>query len=308
PPFFMSASHWMQKIEHPLKSGTKSRNAVMIPLMLIQYGSLKAKLACFKTIKNALLISLSELRKSAKQLVMNPKKGITHIDAKTLAELQDYALKLGVSKIGFTKVNPNYIFKDFEILYPNAMMLLMEMDRKAIKTAPSNDATNAIWHSYSNLGLTVNKLANFLRKRGINCHPSPAIGGDVNTVPIAEEAGLGAIGKNGLLITPEFGPSHRLAAVFIDVENLPLKSLNDNEHLWIKNFCDTCNKCVKRCPGKAIYPKTKILDDGYPKYIDREKCAPPFSKNCCTCIFSCPFINGNYDKIKLAYNTNKKEK
>ena len=47
--------------------------------------------------------------------------------------------------------------------------------------------------------------------------------------------------------------------------------------------------------------QTQTLDDGYPVYIEREKCAPHFSYNCCKCISACPFINGNYEKIKAKH-------
>lgn len=308
PPFFMSASHYLKKDDNPLKSGTKSRKAVIIPLILMQYGSMKDKIKASTSTKPEIVASIKSMLKSAKQLTYNPKQGKTHIDKDTLTELESYALELGVSQIGYTKVNPNFIFEGFEILYDNAMVLTMEMERVAMKSAPSETATGEIWRTYSGLGDIVNKLAEFLRKRGYNCHPSPAFGGDVCTPPLAQDASIGAIGKNGLLITPEFGPSHRIAAVFIDVDNLPVKTLEDNEHLWIKDFCELCNVCVKHCPGQAIYEQTRTLNDGYPEYIDREKCAPHFSKNCSTCITVCPFINGNYNKMKLAFEKKRKNK
>lgn len=45
PPFFMRASWYISKKDHPIKSGEKARNAVMIPLVLMQYGRIKDKLA-----------------------------------------------------------------------------------------------------------------------------------------------------------------------------------------------------------------------------------------------------------------------
>lgn len=305
PPFFMSASHYMKKDDSPVKSTKKSRKAVIVPLILMQYGSLKQKFATFKNVGPIVWLSIKQMRRSACGLVNNPKQGTKKMDVKTLQELENYAKELGVSKIGFTKVKPDFIFDKFEILYDNAMILSMEMEREAIKNGPSEAATDQIWKSYSGLGVTVNKLACFLRERGFNCHPSPALGGDVCTIPIAQDAGIGAVGKNGLLITPEFGASHRLAAIFIDADNLPLKNLEDNDHLWIKDFCETCDKCVKACPGKAIYKQTKILKDGNPSFVDREKCALPFSSNCATCIAKCPFIQGNYDKIKASFDRTK---
>lgn len=301
PPFFMSASYYMKKGIPRVSSGKRSRNAVILPLMVLQYGSLIDKFKAMSTTKPLMVASIKCLVKSAKSLRFNKPNAKNKIDHITLEQLEAYAKELGVSQIGYTKVNPDYVFKGFHVQGKYAMMLTMNMEKHAIKSAPSTAATEEIWRTYSGLGDTVNKLAEFLRNRGYNCHPSPAIGGDVITPPMAQDAGIGALGKNGLLVTPEFGPSQRIAALFLDFEGLPLKTPEENEHLWILDFCETCNNCVKHCPGSAILEQTKIDPDGHPNFIEREKCAPYFSKNCCTCIAVCPFINGNYRKIKETF-------
>ncbi|KAB2807710.1 epoxyqueuosine reductase [Phaeocystidibacter luteus] len=301
PPFFLQAKHYIRKDESPMTSAPNARRAVIIPTLLIQYGSLRDKFKSLPLVGKAFKRSFIELYKSASQLKQNPHLGKTQIDPKTLLELEAYARELGISKIGYTKVNRDFIFKGFEILYPNAMVLGMEMDKDKMKTNPSDASTTEIWKAYSNLGIAVNKLAKWLRDKGYNCHPSPAIGGDVMITPVAQDAHLGYVGKNGLLITEEFGPSLRLAAVFCDIENLPLTEPEENPHKWIREFCDECNNCVHKCPGDAIFEETKTLEDGYPQFIDREKCAPHFSKNCSQCISSCPFIHGHYNKIKETF-------
>lgn len=301
PPFFLRSSYWMPKGEKPVKSSPNARLPIIIPTLLIQYGSLTAKIKGFRTVGKALRVSLREMYKSASKLKNNPKTGKKMIQKQQLLQIENYAKQLGVSKIGYTKVNPDFIYRDFEILYDNVMILAMEMDRIAIKTNPSKIATKEIWRTYSELGKTVNLMADFIRSMGYNCHPSPAIGGDIMTVPVAQDSGIGVVGKNGILISPEYGPSLRLAAIFLDIENLPLRTLKDNEHLWVKDFCNTCDLCVKICPGNAIYKTPATLDDGYPKFIDAEKCAPSFSKNCSKCISACPFIMGNYHKIKETF-------
>ena len=300
-PFFLSASHWMDDSDQPLESSTKSRKAVMIPLLLMQYGSMIDKIKAVKHVGPYLKEIFGGMRTSARGVKNNPKTGKTTIDQATLRDLELYAETLGISKLGYVKVNPDFIFKDFKILYENAIMLAMEMKRDRMKINKSPEATDEIMRTYAGLGTAVNKIANWLRARGYNCQASPAMGGDIMTAPVAEEAGMGAFGKNGLLITPEFGPSFRLAAVFTDIENLPLKTRDENEHLWIREFCETCNKCVRSCPGSAILDETVIHEDGYPVFIEREKCAPHFSKNCSKCISVCPFITGNYQSIKDTY-------
>lgn len=69
-------------------------------------------------------------------------------------------------------------------------------------------------------------------------------------------AGLGVIGKNNLLLTPEYGPRIRLRAIAFSKELPPARIITQNP------WCEDCDRCIQACPVNA-------LDDG--KY-DREKC------------------------------------
>jgi ferredoxin len=295
----MSVSRWLKASDQPVQSGPNARKAVIIPLLIGQYGSFKQKFESMKTSRHYLVSSMKNLLISAKGVRDNPHTGKRTMDAATLSELEEYTLSLGISKIGFTKVNPDHIFDGFEILCDTALVLALEMDGQLVKTSPSIEFAEEIYRTYDELGIAVNKVADWLRERGYNCHASPAVGGDVNLVPVAQDAGIGCIGKNGILVTPEFGPCVRLAAVFIDVDNLPIST--QNEHLWIRDFCETCNRCIKTCPAEAVYQHPEILADGTERFIDLEKCAVPFSKGCSTCIKDCVFTPGNYESIKIAF-------
>ena len=113
------------------------------------------------------------------------------------------------------------------------------------------------------------------------------------------------IGKHGVLISDQdFGPSLRIAAVYIDIENLPFAE--DNPHMWIKDFCQSCNRCVRLCPANAIYEKN-ILVNGNPETqtsIDNTKCAVPFANNygCTVCIKECMFFKNDYAAVKERFN------
>lgn len=61
----------------------------------------------------------------------------------------------------------------------------------------------------------------------------------------AQAAGLGVIGKNTLLITPQFGNMVWLSVILIEIE---LKS----DKLIEKKFCDNCDLCIKACPVQAL--------------------------------------------------------
>jgi epoxyqueuosine reductase len=59
-------------------------------------------------------------------------------------------------------------------------------------------------------------------------------------------AGLGTIGANNLLLTPEFGPRVRLRALSLDVELTPTRPIDFSP-------CDTCDRpCWRVCPQQAF--------------------------------------------------------
>lgn len=251
--------------------------------------------------------SVLEMYRGAKAIGDNPRLRNTAISGELLKEFESFVRSLGISDIGYTRVDPRYIFNGFRILYPNAIVFTMEMDRAKIKQAPSLATYIEVFRTYHQLGKIVNQAAEWFRHRGFNAHPGPAVGGDVNYIPIAIDAGLGVAGKNGLIITGNNGPRVRLAAVFTDIENLPFST--ENPHQWVREYCETCNACVKSCPGEAIFQETGEHGDGGPVYIDYTRCAMPFSNlnGCSLCISRCPFSFSSYENLK-EYHQSKDQK
>jgi len=299
-PWFFTIEPYLRQQDQPVASHPEAREPRLVPLVVFDYGSVRSRLKQmrYEGLKEYFMGTLKEMHISAKSIKNNPYTGKKTIDAGTRAELEAYAKSLGVAEIGYTRVNPRYIFKGFRILYRNAMVFTIEMDKTKIKGAPNMESFKEVFRTYYQVGLTVNKVADWLRERGFNAHAGPAGGGDVNYIPVAIDAGLGVAGKNGLLITRDNGPRVRLAAVYTDIENLPF--YQENPHGWIKDYCETCNLCVEKCPVDAIYRETKTLADGGPSFIDHALCADPFSNDngCTLCIKYCPFSFADYDKLK----------
>jgi epoxyqueuosine reductase QueG len=98
---------------------------------------------------------------------------------------------------------------------------------------------------------------------------------------LAKAAGLGWQGRSLLIVSPEYGPLHRLAAVLTD---MPLPSSS-----WIPNRCGECRVCVDRCPAKAL---THVAFKDHPEsredVLDIQKCLGDHS--CTVCITTCPFF------------------
>jgi len=63
----------------------------------------------------------------------------------------------------------------------------------------------------------------------------------------AVTCGMGEIGKNNLLLTPEFGPHQRLCAIVTEALLTP-----DSKQAF--GLCKGCNKCVDACPVGALKP------------------------------------------------------
>ena len=86
-------------------------------------------------------------------------------------------------------------------------------------------------------------------------------------------AGLGCIGKNNLLVTPEFGPRVRLRALFIAEELTPSRQLDFDP-------CTNCEEyCRKACPNTVFDSVIYSSDEmGVPSLPSRNGC---YSRSIC---------------------------
>ena len=179
-----------------------------------------------------------------------------------------------------------------------AIVIAIEMDDNAISTAPAQPAAAAAAIAYSKMSFVISCLGEFIRNlgyRAIQCGNDTAL-----SIPLAIDAGLGALGRLGLLITPEFGPRVRICKVFTD---LPLVSDKPNLEFInkIERFCKNCYKCADACEFKAITNEKEPTfhginisnNPGVKKYYtDAEKCFEFWIENssdCGACIAACPF-------------------
>lgn len=80
--------------------------------------------------------------------------------------------------------------------------------------------------------------------------------GFVDSAPVLErtwavKSGLGWIGKNGNLITPNQGSFFFIATLIVDVSLTP-----DNP--FTEDYCGKCTRCISACPTQAILPNKTI--------------------------------------------------
>jgi len=100
-------------------------------------------------------------------------------------------------------------------------------------------------------------------------------------------AGLGTIGRNNLVINPEYGPRVRFRAMWVDIDTGPVvRQARESP-------CDTCDHpCETQCPQNALEGGTYSRDRCMAR-MDADKAAPVAGKkgpvdHCRICELACP--------------------
>jgi len=192
--------------------------------------------------------------------------------------------------------------------YRYAIAMAIEMDYAFVQTSPTGGASAATGLGYSKMAFVAGLLAQFIRGLGYGAIPC---GNDTAlSIPIAIEAGLGELGRNGLLVTERFGPRVRLCKVFTDLPLVP----DEPRFFGVREFCRRCMKCAEHCPARAISTGEETTEaptisnnPGVRKWpINPERCFRFWVANrtdCANCIRVCPFnqeAGWHHDLVRAA--------
>jgi epoxyqueuosine reductase len=214
----------------------------------------------------------------------------------------------GASLVGVCKLNRDWVYADVGVpdKFENAIVIGVEMDADGIATSPAVPASASTGVGYSKMVFILACLGEFIRNLGyeaIQCGNDTAL-----SIPLAIDAGFGELGRNGLLITPQYGPRVRLCKIFTD---LPLKPDKPVE-FGVKEFCRECKLCAEYCEVGAISmddePSFRVAcpsnNEGALKwYVDTERCYLYWCENgadCSTCIKVCPYNVMSAGKIEFS--------
>jgi reductive dehalogenase len=191
---------------------------------------------------------------------------------------------------GENNTSPQEILQEYQY----AVVLAFEMDYDLISYFNTQISESAVSIGYSRMAVTNTHLATFIRDLGFKAIPC---GNDTAlSIPMAMQAGLGDLGRNGLLITPEFGPRVRISKIITD---LPL--LVDNPiDFGVTEFCTVCKKCAYKCPSRSIITGDRTAEAnnksnvaGELKWpVNAETCRTYWSQRkipCSSCIATCPY-------------------
>jgi hypothetical protein len=225
-------------------------------------------------------------------------------------EVKETAKFFGASLVGITEINRTWVYSHdrdgtpitIPEKYTSAIVMALAMDPARLIASPKFTSCAETGKAYSRMTFCISCMAEFIRNLGYDAIP---MGNDLAlSIPLAIDAGLGELGRNGLLITPEYGPCVRICKVFTD---MPLEP-DTPQPFGVMEFCKECRKCAEACEVDAISTErepsyTTVCpsnNQGILRWaVNHDKCYQFWIENggeCSNCIAACPFFPGNSTK------------
>jgi epoxyqueuosine reductase QueG len=221
-----------------------------------------------------------------------------------MKELKDLLISNGANLVGFADLNG--IGKNEET--PFGVSVAVKLSPELIKSI-HNGPNILYYEEYHRINNLLDKIVTtgteYLIKNGFKALAQTTTivvqTADYKTeLPhktVATRAGLGWIGKCGLLVTKKYGSGVRISSLLTNAK------LNCGEPVE-KSFCGNCMECVKNCPAEAITGKLWHVRTERSELIDVEKCrktARELSKKninkemsiCGKCFEICPYTLKN---------------
>ncbi len=207
----------------------------------------------------------------------------------------------GALDCGITILKPTHIYSHIgrgsgkygapvNLKHKFAVAFTVEMDYQMINSAPYPPVTMESGRQYVESARVAVQLAAAIRSLGF---PARAhIDGNYRVIAplVARDAGLGEIGRMGLLMTPHQGPRVRVGVVTTD---LPLIADSYQADGSLIDFCKICQKCADNCPSQSIPHGDREVNNGVLRWkIIPESCYHYWTiigTDCGRCLAVCPY-------------------
>jgi len=211
------------------------------------------------------------------------------------------ATYFGALDVGVTGLHPYHVYShigrgpgvygdEIPVDHKYAIAFTVEMAHEMVAVNPNPPGVMESAKQYVEAGVVAVQLAEAIRQLG---YPARAhIDGNYRVIAplVARDAGLGEIGRMGLLMTPRQGPRVRLGVVTTDLELLVDEHEADMSTI---DFCTICKKCAENCPSKSIpFEPRQELDGAQRWRINPESCFMYWNvigTDCGICMTVCPY-------------------
>lgn len=206
----------------------------------------------------------------------------------------------GAGDVGFVEIQPHHWYshrgrdtarwgEPIPRRHRSAVVIVTAMDPARIHHAPTLPVILESSRQYVEAAKIALVVAHYLRRLGYDARAHTDGNYEVVCVPLAVDAGLGELGRMGILMHPRLGPCLRLAAVTCD---FPFPT-DTPRSFHLDGFCRICRKCADNCPSQAIPAGEEPSSRGRRHWsIRQEQCFlywKTIGTDCAFCIRVCPF-------------------
>ncbi len=203
-------------------------------------------------------------------------------------DIRRLARELGFGEVGFTRHDRHYTYaaKKRWAKFEHAICLAFEQDYVQTQSGPGMKADRARFETYEAQQARCMDIADYIRSRGYRAQIHDGSDCSGPYIPLFVAAGLGQLGANGQLLSPHFGSRSRLMLITTDA---PV-TYDQPQDYGIEKFCQQCQVCVNRCPGRAL-TRDKVWWRGVRKNkVIYERCRPLMVTfhGCAVCMIVCP--------------------
>jgi epoxyqueuosine reductase len=215
------------------------------------------------------------------------------------AEVKSIIRNLGIDLAGFVNLNElngiplglNINRSQFFQQFPYAIVLGAQYAKLGKKASGDETAVYLEKIAY--------EITDYLEKRHYKhliIHPDDEFDyekrmGLISLKVLAKQAGIGWQGRSLLIVSPEYGPVHRLIAV--------LTNMKLNTDKPIKNLCGDCTDCIDKCPENSlVLRRFEDHPDSREEVLDLKTCLG--DNGCLICIIKCPYLLEYRKKVKYS--------
>ncbi len=214
---------------------------------------------------------------------VNPNQTPVPDPAAMARKIKEIARYFGADDVGITYLDQAYVYSHRGFSYADGekpgdpihlphkygICLLFACDYDRILAANSWIADAELFKVLERGMVTTFMLASYIRELGYPAIPHFYTRRLANPIPLAVNAGLGELGRHGMLIHKEYG-----ARVSVDLvtTDLPL-TVDEPVDIGVEDTCKLCMKCARSCPSYSISFGDKVVINGVEKWsINWETC------------------------------------
>ncbi len=248
---------------------------------------------------------------------VNPIRARLHEPKRMSEHIKEIAHFGGADVAGITYLDQSYVYSHrasgsktygvpagdpIDLPYKYAIVVGVAGDFDKYMAANSRIADVEYAMDYQRLHFACYLLAGYIQELGYEARPAHAMGlREVNPVALGVLAGLGELGRHGLLIHEKYGSRLHLAVI---ATNLPME-IDQPVDIGVNEFCQYCKKCARTCPTRSITFGGKDVYNGVEKWrINVDTCykarlsGHDITEKCLYCVTSCC-----YNKRDAWYHT-----